>query len=379
MFRVNKQTKTLEKVEKTTFKEVACKERQDLQEWIISNPSMLGEELLIIQKEFSEFDNTKERLDLLALDKSGNLVIIENKTDDTGKDVVWQAIKYASYCSVLIKDEIKAIYQKYLNNIESKDIAENLLIDFFDKEDFADLRLNEEKTQRIIFVAKEFRPEVTSAVTWLMKYGIKIACIKVEPYKLNDEIILDVEQIIPQKETADFTMKLINKSIEEQQQKDSAVKRYNRRNRFWKQFIPEFQKQYSLFDGVSPDKEDHWISAGSGISGMTFAFIICADYVAVELTIARPVREENKFIYDEFLKLKNEVEKDFGANLEWERLNDKKMCRITIRNFELSLIDEDQWSEINGYLIDNMIRLHKSLKPYIDKIRTLLMKHLQPK
>lgn len=38
-----------------------------------------GEELLIIQKEFDGFDDTRERLDLLALDKDGNLVIIENK------------------------------------------------------------------------------------------------------------------------------------------------------------------------------------------------------------------------------------------------------------------------------------------------------------
>jgi RecB family endonuclease NucS len=61
---------------------------------------------LIIQKEFDGFNDTKERLDLLALDKQGNLVIIENKLDDSGKDVTWQVIKYASlggknYLSIL--------------------------------------------------------------------------------------------------------------------------------------------------------------------------------------------------------------------------------------------------------------------------------------
>lgn len=40
-------------------------------------PSSLGEELLIIQKEFDGFADTRERLDLLAIDKNGNLVIIE--------------------------------------------------------------------------------------------------------------------------------------------------------------------------------------------------------------------------------------------------------------------------------------------------------------
>ena len=36
-----------------------------------NNPEALGEELLIIQKEFSGFSDTNERLDLLALDKQG--------------------------------------------------------------------------------------------------------------------------------------------------------------------------------------------------------------------------------------------------------------------------------------------------------------------
>jgi hypothetical protein len=77
----------------------------------------LGEELLIIQKEFDGFQDTNERLDLLALDKQGCLVVIENKLDDTGRDVTWQALKYASYCSTLSKEQIRAIYQSYLDKI----------------------------------------------------------------------------------------------------------------------------------------------------------------------------------------------------------------------------------------------------------------------
>ena len=95
MFLVNKDSKITEKIKEVTFKEFGLKERKDLQEWIANNPSMLGEELLIIQKEFDGFNETNERLDLLALDKFGNLVIIENKLDDSGRNVVWQAFKYA--------------------------------------------------------------------------------------------------------------------------------------------------------------------------------------------------------------------------------------------------------------------------------------------
>jgi hypothetical protein len=72
-------------------------------------PRCLGEELLVIQKEFAGYSDTHERLDLLAIDKQGSLVLIENKLGDTGRDLTWQALKYASYCSGLSKENVRCI------------------------------------------------------------------------------------------------------------------------------------------------------------------------------------------------------------------------------------------------------------------------------
>ena len=80
MFLVDTQNKKAVSLEKKTFSELMLSERYDLQEWIASNPNILGENLLIIQKEFDGFPDTNERLDLLALDESGKLVIIEKTT-----------------------------------------------------------------------------------------------------------------------------------------------------------------------------------------------------------------------------------------------------------------------------------------------------------
>ena len=114
---INNEKNNIEKLEEITFKSAGFKERQHLQEWIAKNPESLGESLIIIQKEFSGFDDTNDRLDLLALDKKGNLVVIENKLDDTGRDVVWQSLKYASYCSSLTSQDIENIFNDYLKNI----------------------------------------------------------------------------------------------------------------------------------------------------------------------------------------------------------------------------------------------------------------------
>ncbi len=170
MYRVNKSDNTVVKLEQRLFKELHIRERDHLQEWIAKNPDMFGEELLIIQKEFAGFNDTNERLDLLAIDKNGSLVIIENKLDDTGRDVVWQALKYTSYCSTLTTEQIIPIYQEYLDRCQKGEDATKNLLDFLatNKED---LFINR-NDQRIIFVANDYRKEVTSTVLWLLKHKL---------------------------------------------------------------------------------------------------------------------------------------------------------------------------------------------------------------
>ncbi len=67
----------IERVNKTRFNEEE-KLEQDLENWIESNPSILGEKLLIIGRQVS-IPDVNDRIDLLALDTNGNVVIIELK------------------------------------------------------------------------------------------------------------------------------------------------------------------------------------------------------------------------------------------------------------------------------------------------------------
>ena len=135
MFKVDAAGNRLVRMEKRRFAELKLGERAHLQEWIAGMPQALGEELLIIQKEFDGFAGTRERLDLLALDKGGTLVVIENKLDDSGRDVVWQALKYAAYCSTLTKAQIVEIYQKYLDRWSQSAQAVQNLCEFLEIEE----------------------------------------------------------------------------------------------------------------------------------------------------------------------------------------------------------------------------------------------------
>ena len=122
LFRVDPNTKAPNKILETDFADLGFKER-DIQDWVVAKPDILGDDLLIVAEEFSDFDRTNERLDLLAVDPDGKLVIIELKRDHSGADVHWQAIKYASYLRQTTQEQIIRMLaaQMSLSEIEAED------------------------------------------------------------------------------------------------------------------------------------------------------------------------------------------------------------------------------------------------------------------
>ena len=365
--------KLLEKINETSFCEIHWKERQDLQECIVAEPSILGEDLLIIQKEFSGFDNTAERLDLLALDKQGNLVIIENKLDDTGRDVVWQAVKYASYCSTLSTNEIKEIFENYIQKFNLKFNAEQAIIDFLNIESLDVVTLNKENSQRIILVAREFRKEVLSAALWLMNFGINISCIKVVPLKSQNDIFLDSRKLLPVEETKDYTIKLADKAKEAQNQQENLAKSEQLRSQFWEEFIPIFNKSSELFKNISyKNRKEHWLgTAAHMIGGGSYNFLICKSYCGVELTIETGDFVLNKRIFDILKGKKQEIEKKLEYTISWERLDNARMSRIAVKNEDMSLYDRDRWGDLQNYLTNLMIQFESVFKQYANDIKKI--------
>jgi hypothetical protein len=374
MFLVNRIKNEAISLEKKSFQELGFKERRHLQEWICKNPDMLGEELLIIQKEFSGFDDTKEQLDLLALDKSGSLVIIENKLDDTGRDVTWQALKYVSYCSGLSKLDIRDIFQKYIDKQGQNENAEQIIFDFLKEvgfndqkaEDFSEVEINNED-QRIILVAASFRKEVTSTVMWLLEHNVKIKCIKVTPYMLNENVLIDTEQIIPVKDAEEYLIKLAIKKQVEFMIKDKNQTRYNVRFEFWTKLLQKMKEQSVLFININPST-DNWISCGCGHNGLAYEFAVTGNHAKIGLWINKGTKEENKLIFDNIHSHKTQIESAFGNELEWQKLDDNKGSRIAFIMRDVSVFNEDDWDKMIQFMTQNMIKFEKSMKDVLAEV-----------
>ena len=358
MFKVDISENRLVRLEKKRFAALNFRERDHLQEWIVDMPGVLGEELLIVQKEFDGFADTRERLDLLALDKEGRLVVIENKLDDSGRDVVWQALKYVAYCSTLKKAEIVKIYQNYLDRCFDGQDAVTNLIEFLDVEDLDDTVLNAGNEQRLILVAANFRKEVTATVLWLIGHGIRAQCFRVLPYSLGEEVLIDLQQIIPVPEAADYMIGMAAKESEEKSVQGAQKRIEERRITFWTRILEELRRRdVVLYANISPSKH-HWLASATGVSGCRYSLIFTKNGARVELYLDRS-QAENKWIFDRLERKRQEIEGRFGAELQWQRLNDRKASRICYSH-PYDGFNEENWPAIIEWLCKHITKLEEA-------------------
>lgn len=369
MFRVDLAQNRLTRLVQKRFSDLNLRERDHLQEWLAHLPDALGEELLIIQKEFDGFHETRERLDLLALDKDGNLVVIENKLDDSGRDVTWQALKYTAYVSGLNKIQIVDIYQLYLDRYCGGGNAVARICEFMEVEDLSEIVLNSGNDQRMMFIAANFRREVTATVLWLLSRGIRAQCFKVIPFGFGDELILDVQQIIPTPEAADFMIGMSTKDSEEKATQDTQKKRHRLRQEFWEAALEQLRIDgVDLYSNISPSR-DHWLNAGSGLSGCPYTLIFSKDEARVELGLSRHSAADNKWLFDQLQEAKLKLEADFGAALSWLRMDDKKACRIVFAQ-EFDGYDRDNWPAMIAWLSTHIRKLEAAFSGPIMQLRS---------
>ncbi|MBY5990511.1 DUF4268 domain-containing protein [Ferrimonas balearica] len=367
MYQIIKDDNRITKLEAKRFSELGFTERHHLQEWLANQLDALGEDLLLIQKEFDGFNETRERLDLLALDREGNLVIIENKLDDSGRDVVWQALKYASYCSSFTKSQIIEAYQSYLDRYEPGQDAAQRLAEFLDVPDLDEVILNSGNQQRLILVAAQFRKEVTSTALWLMSHGITVQCLKVTPYSLEEQYFLNVEQILPPPEAKELMIGIAVKEADEQSTKGEVKHRHILRKEFWMSALEVMREsQCDAFNNISPSK-DSWVAAGTGISGCQYLMAFSKREVRIELWMGRPRKEENKALWDLLKARQSCIENTFSNPLNWLRLDGQKSSRITFSH-DVEGHDKGNWPEMIQWLAEHMAQLENTLKPHLDEL-----------
>jgi hypothetical protein len=168
MLKIDRQKQHFTRLETPTLADASISERYDLQEYICNSPEAffeeIGQKLFLMAKEIQPSDDVEDRIDLLALDKEGQAVVVELKRGHK-KLQMFQAISYAGMVATWEPDD-------FLNCLDAD--KQDKLMDFLEVE-------KEEiyRHQRIILIAEAFDYSVLIGAEWLTeKYGIDILCCR---------------------------------------------------------------------------------------------------------------------------------------------------------------------------------------------------------
>lgn len=354
-FSVNKNNNNIHIFEETDFKSNNVLERNHIEDWVIKNPEILGEELYILSNEYDKFNKTSERLDVLALDKQGNLVIIELKRDDSGKDVELQAIKYAAYCSTITVEEILNLNREYLKkentHLPLEDVKKRI-------ENFIEASLDTISDRpRIIIVSREYRTEVTATVLWLRKFGIDITCVKFTVYNLSDtEIGISSSILIPLPEAEEYIIRAEKKENNENEITNQDRIKIEFLNKLKLSTIEKLNIEESL---IKVNTNQKYLQIKTEQSSTHFEYCFRGrNSLEIGLHFEKNNDEINKQKVIEIRsKLESVLSKSFNEKVEFvENWNNMKWARIFIKH-STGAIDENLFN----WAIDNMNVFYEKL------------------
>jgi hypothetical protein len=209
----------------TTFGIAGITERYDLQRLLRDHIEVVAPGTMVIAEEFSDWEDSRRRIDLLALDRDANLVVIELKRNEDGGAMELQAIRYAAMVSTMTFDRLVAAHAAYLTRRGIESDARASMLTFLERSDQDEQALG--GTVRILLVSADFSKELATTVLWLNDRDLDITCVRVKPYNLDDRLIVDVQQVIPLLEAAEYQVRFKEK-IREERERLSSGRDYTR-------------------------------------------------------------------------------------------------------------------------------------------------------
>lgn len=191
-----------------TLAEAGLRERAHLQEWVLANPTILGDDVIIVTSEFdrwvSKTGREPDRLDILGLDGGGRLVIAELKRDRAPDVVTMQAINYAARASRFQLEELAEAYLSFHSGDDAPQTSDEALAAL--RTHAPGLSSDTLRDPRIVLVAGDFPPAVTSAVVWLSEHDVDITLVQIRAYRFGDSRAITVSRVWPVPDAEDYVV-----------------------------------------------------------------------------------------------------------------------------------------------------------------------------
>ena len=150
-----------------------------IENWLENDISIITNDLLVIGRQVeTDFGGV---IDLLCLENSGDLVVVELKRDKTPREITAQTLDYASWVNDLSNDKINDLAEKHLGNGMSLEDAFKQKFD----DDLPEI-LNEH--HKMLIVASHIDESTERIVKYLSDvYGVGINAATFEYFRSNDQ------------------------------------------------------------------------------------------------------------------------------------------------------------------------------------------------
>jgi hypothetical protein len=300
------------RLRRVPLREVWAHEALDFTPWLEQNPDALGEVL-----DFQVDNIERERaagdfsVDLVAEDQSGDVVVIENQLERSDHDHLGKLITYTAAL----------------------------------------------EARRAIWMVSRPRPEHVTAIAWLNESAAAdFYLVQVEAVRIGDS------------PAAPLLTLITGPSLEAKQvgaEKQERAERHDLREAFWAGLLERAGSKTRLHSAVRPNK-DSWLAAGSGRSGVHFTYLIRRHDAGAYLQLEGSNQAQNHAVFDQLLAERRAREAEFGGQLKWDKVENRKRCAIGVDLSDGGYQDDpDSWPEIQDRMADAMARLETVFRPFI--------------
>ncbi|MEO1584246.1 MAG: hypothetical protein AAFR96_06705 [Planctomycetota bacterium] len=204
------QDDTLAPVDRASFAREGVRERDDLQRWLRDAIETVAPDTMVVAEEFSDWEDSRRRIDLLCIDRDARLVVVELKRGEIGAHMELQAIRYAGMVSRMTFEQLVRAHAGYLRTRGSDEDAETAILEFLDWDEPDEDAFP--AGVRIVLVASDFASELTTAVLWLSEFDVDIRCVRLNPHTIDGSIVLAIEQCLPVPQAEEFQVRIREKA-----------------------------------------------------------------------------------------------------------------------------------------------------------------------
>ena len=309
------------KIERVPLRDVWPHEANDFTRWLEDNIDVLGD---VIGRDIDNVEREKKTaestfsVDLVASDKDGNSIIIENQLEKSNHDHLGKLITYLTAMQARVA----------------------------------------------VWIVADPRPEHVAAMSWLNEsfnadfYLLKIEAIRIEnsrPALLPTLIVGPSEEV-----------KSIGRNRQKMSERDRE--RYQKRYEWWSQLIehPDAKEHRHL----SPSKYS-WLSRGSGVRGISFIYTVSmgGSSAGIKIDLGKDMDRENLWVFDQLHAKKNQIEKIYGSGLDWDRGENKRASWIGVTLPGGYNDPEDKWKVAQDSITGAMNRFICAVRPHLKKLK----------